>query len=396
MPHTYKLPYNQKMVFFACFISTVGLLASDFINPSLPYIMHNLAASQNATKGLMVVYLMALGLAQLFYGTYSDNHGRKSAIVLSFFIAIAGFILSALAHNIEMLYLARFITALGTAGSPVIARVIISDVCVEEAALKKGFSWFAMTSQLSPAIAPVLGGLIQQYSSWRVSFLVLACISLLSVLFLIKSLPESHTIPVIKKNWREQLQVYVGYLKIRQFIIFNLISSLILVFTFGYYTLSPFIFHQMGISPAVNGLLYISYAAGLVSGAFFLSHVLQNFDSAKTFTIIAFCYVLLGIIATVFFLHQVSILAIIIFSFTLAFICGVAAPLTLSLCLRGFQSNKGAASAVQGSMRYFFGGVVSLGFNFIVLHHFYQLAIIFLCISLVISLLGCIEIVFGK
>ncbi len=389
-PHTFS--YSQKMVFFACFISTVGLLASDFINPSLPYIMHNFSASQNATKGMMVVYLMALGVAQLFYGTYSDNYGRKSAIVLSFFIAIIGFILSAAAQNLEMLYLARFITALGTAGSPVIARVIIADVCHEPVALKKAFSYFAMSSQLSPAIAPTLGGLIQQYSTWRVSFVVLGLISLISVLLLIKLMPESHTIPQTKKDLHQQLRVYLGYLKIRRFLVYNLLSSLILVFTIGFYSLSPFIFHQLGISPALNGLLYISYAVGLMTGAFLLSLVFHKFDSSKTFINALFCYLLLGSIAAAFFFYQVNILAIIIFSFTLALICGVAAPLTLTLCLQGFQQNKGAASAVQGSMRMFFSGVALLCCNFIVLHYFYELVLIFLGVSLIMLLLYGIEI----
>ncbi len=396
MQTTMRSSYTYKMVFFACFISTIGLMASDFINPSLPFIMHNLNASQNATKGMMVVYLMALGVAQLFYGTYSDNYGRKSAIVLSFFIAIIGFILSAAAQSLLMLYCARFITALGTAGSPVIARVIIADVCHEEVALKKAFSYFAMTSQLSPAIAPVLGGLIQQYSSWRVSFLVLALISLVSVIFLIKSMPESHTIPAIKKNWREQFIVYLGYLKIRHFLIFNLLSALILVFTLGYYSLSPFVFHQLGISPALNGVLYISYAAGLVTGAFLLSLVLHKFDSHRTFISAVFCYLVLCGAAAVFFSYQVNILTIIIFSFALSLICGVAAPLTLTLCLQGFQENKGAASAVQGSMRMFFSGLVLLACNFIVLDYFYQLVLIFLGISVIMLLLYGIEILMSK
>lgn len=382
------VPKQLKMVFFACFISAVGLMASDLINPSLPYIMHSLNTTQSATKGLMVVYLIILGLAQFFYGTLSDNYGRKAAILLSFFIAIFGFILSASAQNIVMLYLGRSITALGAAGSPVIARAIISDVCQEETALKKAFSWFALSTQFSPAIAPVIGGFIQQYADWRASFLVLVGINLLTILFLIKAMPESHDIPQVKQSWREQLKIYASFFAMRRFVLFNLLSALILTFTFGYYTLSPFIFQHLGISPVENGLLFIFYAVGLMSGALFLSYVAHRFNSYKTFLTAACSYLILTAVAVVYFWHYPnSILAIIFFSFVLAFINGVAAPLTLSLCLQGFQQNKGAASAVQGSMRFFFSGIVSLGFNFILLNHFYQLAWIFLGVSVLILLI---------
>src|SRR5271156_5675861 len=103
------------MVVLACFISIIGLMAMDFINPSLPYIMQDFSASQTATKGMIIVYVLVLGVAQLFYGTFSDNYGRKYAIALSFTIVVIGSVLSALSPNLPALYIARIMTAFGTA-----------------------------------------------------------------------------------------------------------------------------------------------------------------------------------------------------------------------------------------------------------------------------------------
>ena len=88
----------------------------DFINPSLPY-YEKFVISQGATKGLVAPYILAIGCAQIFYGTFSDNYGRRRAIILAFAIAVVGFILSAFSRNITMLYLARFITAVGILGA---------------------------------------------------------------------------------------------------------------------------------------------------------------------------------------------------------------------------------------------------------------------------------------
>lgn len=387
---------QKKLIFLSCCIVVLTLMAMDFINPSLPYIMKDLSTTQSTIKGLMVMYMMVLGIAQLLYGSFSDNYGRKPAIILSFAIAIVGFVLSACSKNVTMLYFARFTTALGTAGGPVISRSIISDVCHDSQSLKKAFSYFSVSSQLSPGFAPVIGGLIQQYASWRFSFVVLALINLVSIYLFFKVMPESHNIPAIKKPFSEQLRINLSLFKLRRFQVFNLLSALIYVFTIVYYSLSPFIFHKMGISPLMNGFLNTIYAVGLASGAFALSSVLHGYDSEKTFFGCIIAYFLLFTISSVIFSFYIDLMLIEIFAFTLAFTCGIASPLTLSLCMKGFQEHKGAASAVQSFIKMFFTGIALLCFNFIELYRFSELMLFFLIISVIIILLYGTEHLFNK
>lgn len=382
---------QKRIVFLACLILVIGLMAIDFINPSLPYIMRDLSISQGATKGLVATYILAVGCAQIFYGTFSDNYGRRRAIILAFAIAVVGFILSALSRNITMLYLARFITAAGIAGSPVITRALIADVCHDEPALKKAFSYFAMSSQLSPALAPILGGVIQEYASWQFSFIALALINLATLIFLYHALPESHQPPMQKKILREQLEIYTSFLTMRRFMIFCFLSSLIMVFTMGYYSLIPFVLHPMGINAAENGLMCVPYAGGLTLGAYTLSTFLHRFSSEKTF-IATICFYLLFFSAfSIISIWHTNIWLIGLFGFVVGFICGISAALTLSLCMQGFQQNRGAASAMQAAIRYFFTGAVLLSCNFIEITNLNQLALIFLGVSLAITVLYSIE-----
>lgn len=362
-------------------------MAMDFINPSLPYIMQNLSASQASTKGLMITYLLAMSLTQLFYGSYSDNHGRRLAIFLAFAIAILGFLLSAESKSIEMLYFARFITAIGMAGTPVIARALIVDVCHDEKSLRKAFSYFAMFSQVSPALAPFFGGVIQHYASWRISFITLAAINLAVVLFLYKFMPESHQIPLVQKKLRQQLVVYYQLIKMSRFMVFSLLSSLIMTFTLGYYSLMPFIFHSMGVSAMMNGLMCIPYAIGLLSGAFAMSTIFNRFDSEKTFATILFFYLFFFIAMIGITLFYQNLLITGVIATIVGFLCGIAAPLSLTLAMQGFEINRGAGSAMQACIRYFFTGFVLLLCNFIELHQLYQLLFIFLSISLLMIVL---------
>ncbi|MCE3269111.1 MAG: hypothetical protein K0R49_1363 [Burkholderiales bacterium] len=124
-------------IFFACFILIIGLMAMDFINPSLPYLIQGLSTNQANIQQLIVCYMIGLGISQFFYGTFSDNHGRRPTILIAYGISICGILLSASAHSIWLLYLCRFITGLGSGGSTLIARAIISDSCHDQISLKK-------------------------------------------------------------------------------------------------------------------------------------------------------------------------------------------------------------------------------------------------------------------
>lgn len=374
---------QKRLLFFSCLILVIGLMAMDFINPSLPFVMKELQVSQNETKGLMVVYMMTLGLAQFFYGTYSETQGRKKAILLSIFIAIIGFIVSAASTTIMMLYIGRFLTALGTAGCPVIARALIADAFPDNTQLKQAFSYFSMSSQFSPALAPVLGGVIQHYLNWHWSFMSLAFLNTLMIIAIILQMPESHEQSGPKMPFVTQIKLYSQLAKHTQFMIFNLQSALIFVFTIGFYSLSPFIFHALGYTALQNGLFYSVYAIGIVLGAWSLASGLKQMDARKTFRLSLILYFgLFSAFAIAFSFIQAAWL-IIVFSFILGFICGVAAPLTLFLCMQGFKENKGAASAMQSFVKMFFTGVVLLACNFFQLSNFSQLMLIFLSISLI-------------
>lgn len=379
------------MLFLSCMILVVGLMAMDFINPSLPYIMQDLSTTQNATKGLVVTYLLAMSVAQLFYGSFSDNYGRRTAILLGFSIGVVGYIFSAVSQNIGMLYIGRFITALGLAGSPVISRALIADTFSDDASLKKAFSYFAMFSQISPSLAPAFGGIIQHYFSWRFSFYLLALLNLSVVIFLFKILPESYSATSGKNSFLKQLKVYLDLMRLRRFMILNLLSGLIIIFTLGFYSLSPFIFYKMGFNSIINGLMCIPYSIGVVLGAFSVQKIFYSFDSHRVLMMMIMVSFIFFLLTGVIFVWYVNLWMISVFAVLVGFMAGNMSALTLSLSMQGFQVNKGAASAVQAFIRYFFVGWGLLLCNFVLLLHFYQLIWIFLGVSLVMIIICIFE-----
>jgi MFS family permease len=384
--------FQKKALFFSCFILIFGVMAMDFINPSLPYLIQGLHTNQQNVQQLIVIYMLGLGMSQFFYGTFSDNYGRKKTILIAYIISITAILLSAMANSITTLYLWRFITGIGSGGATMISRSIIVDSCNNQSALKKSFAWFAMSSQLSPALAPIIGGFIQQYTgSWRMAFLGLASITFLAAIIIGIFMTETHTIPIRKKNFTQQILVYLTLFKLRRFMSLNFISTLIYIFTIGYYCYMPFILVRLNFTPVENGLTYTVYAGGLFLGSLSLRVYLNKFSSTKLFLGCCGLYILVSGSFYLYFTHANSVLGIIFYSALLSFLCGVAAPLTLSLCLTGFEQNKGAASAVQSFVRMFFTGIILYIFNFIPLRAMANLLEWNIIVSVLITIIFLIE-----
>ncbi|TDR82745.1 MFS transporter [Paludibacterium purpuratum] len=378
---------QKRAILFSCIILVAGLMGMDFINPSLPYIMKSFGVSEYATKYLIVVYLLGVGVSQFYYGTFSDNHGRKRAIIIAFLIACVGVVISSFANTLDTLYIGRFITGFGAGGAPVIARAIISDVCHDQLSIKKAFSYFSMASQASPSFAPVAGGLLQQYYNWRIVFIGLLIVNIIAIAVLLRHLLETHEIPKIKKSYKEQAAIYWGTFKIVRFMAFNFASAFIFVITIAYYSYMPFILHQHGYSPIENASIYIVYAGSLVIGSLLLSSRLCKIDTSFLFK---FCVASLFLTAISFFMlfsyAGDSLILIILVTILLAINCGIVSPLTLTLCMYGFSQNKGAASAVQSFVKMFFTGVALMLFNFIPMQSMMHLMVCYFIIGLLLCL----------
>lgn len=377
--------HESKIVLFACIFSAIGLSAIDFITPSLPYIMDSLHVSQTQAKNLIIVYLIVLGMSQFFYGTFGDNHGRKKAIVIGIVVALIGLIISGLSTNIYQLYLGRIVTAIGTASSPVIARSMIVDVFTTDLQkMKRGFSYFTVVSVLSPALAPMIGGVIQEYSSWHYSFLALALVNVILLFAIWRSMPESHPIPIIKKPLIAQLQSYFSVISNFDFMFYSFFAALIFIYSIGFFNLSPYIFHLLGFSPVENAMFYLIYSVGIIIGAMTFSKILSKRNSYKLlFSLVVALQLLFLFAAVSFYIFPKDSWLIGLFSAMLSLICGILSPLIMSLCLHGITTNKGAYSAMQGAIRMFFCGLGLIIGNIIILKSFVQLIAIFEVIEVI-------------
>src|SRR3990167_4320966 len=344
----------QKIVIFnSCLILVVGLFSMDMYNPSLPSMVAALGISQATAKGLAVAYLCGFGISQLFYGSLSDYYGRKPVILISILLAVCGNLLTSFASHGWELLLYRLITGIGAGGCPVISRAILRDTFSTKKSLANAFSIFAMSSQLSPGIAPVLGGVIQEHFSWRMNFVALSLITFAVFLILIISLPETHGKTSEKINMKSIRNYYFSLFRAHEFMLYGIISAVVFAYTIGYFTISPFVFQQeFGLSPSLNGLLYVFYSLGIVLGSYSnKKFLLKKFRQES---LVLYCSLIMVIASCgLYIVGNVasSLYAFLIITSLIAISCGISAPLLISLAILKFEKMAGAASAVQGTIK---------------------------------------------
>lgn len=373
--------YNISLAFSGLIVLT-GLMSIDFISPSLPYIRNDFETSQAVLKNSVLIYMLILGIFQLPYGFLSDRFGRKKLILISLSITILGVLISAIAQGIIYFYIGRIITAIGSAGCPVISRSIIADISHNPRRLKKSFSMYALASQISPCIAPVLGAFIQSISSWRFSLATLLIINLVVFLLILIIMPETSRSLKTKINYKKTLNKYIFFFTNKYFFIMSLLSALFYVYSIGFYNMLPFVLHYLGIPVITNGFINSLYAISLATGAFSLQGIFYKYPSEKLFSLILQLYLGFFILFLLVFSIYPNIFAINLFGIGTALLCGIIAPLTLSMCMQGFKKDKGIASAVQSSIKMFFTGVGLILFSYIKLTSMIDIALIFILLSI--------------
>src|SRR3989338_963651 len=113
-------------------LSCIGPFAIDMYLPAMPAIGTDLSATVQDMQGTITAYFVAFGLAQLVYGPWADQAGRKTPLYAGIAIFCLGTLLCMMAPSGAMLSAGRFVQGLGGAGRMVGARARTREMCTGE------------------------------------------------------------------------------------------------------------------------------------------------------------------------------------------------------------------------------------------------------------------------
>ncbi|EIE52295.1 Bcr/CflA subfamily drug resistance transporter [Citreicella sp. 357] len=163
----------------------------DAMLPALPQIGAELTPEDvNRAQLVVTSFVLGMGIGTLFTGPLSDTFGRKPVILGGAAIYIAMSLLAATEDTLEGLLFARMIQGFGAAGPRVVALAIVRDLHSGRE-MARIMSFVMMVFTLFPALAPSIGALIIDVSSWRAIFWAFVLLATISSLWLFLRLPET-------------------------------------------------------------------------------------------------------------------------------------------------------------------------------------------------------------
>lgn len=260
----------------------VGPLTIDMYLPALPAITADLQTNASGVQLTLTGTLAGIALGQLLIGPLSDAVGRRRPLLAGAAVYVLASLLCAIAPNVAVLGGLRMLQGLAAASAAVVSMAIVRDL-FSGLAVARVLSRLMLVIGVAPVLAPSLGSVILNWTSWRGVFVALAVIGVallaVTVFGLGETLPPQHR---RSGGLGATARRYAGLLRDRVFVGLVLVVGLAMAALFGYIAGSSFVFQQQfGLSEQQFGIVFALGAIGLIGASQLNVVLLRRFRPAQ-------------------------------------------------------------------------------------------------------------------
>ncbi len=341
-------------------LSAVGPFAIDMYLPALPTIATDLKASTAATQMTLMVFFMAFGICQIFYGPISDMAGRKPPLYVGLALFIAGSIGCAAAPDIGWLIAFRFVQGIGASAVMVIPRAIIRDLHTGIEATQL-MSLVMLVLSVSPILAPVSGSALIVPFGWRAVFIAVTVVATLSFILMAVFLPETRPLQDrIKVSVGSVLDGFGQLLRHWHFLGLTFIGGLGMASFFAFLASSSFVYiGHYGLTPTTYSFAFSANAIGFIGASQFAAKLGARFGMGRVVIASSAVYALFTTLLLGLTLAGVDSLPVLMALLFVGFAAmGLVIPSTMVLALEEHGPIAGMASALGGTLQMVTGGIM--------------------------------------
>jgi MFS family permease len=219
-----------------------------------------LALRQGHSEAAVGVLLALFALTQVFLalpaGRFADRHGLRRPVGISVVAAGAGAALAVAFPVFPVLCLTALLTGGATGAASIALQRHVGRAAENSTQLKQVFSWLAIGPALSNFIGPFSAGLVIDHGGFRLAFMLLAILPLVSWLWVrgVKELP-----PLVRRDGLATSKAWdlLREPMFRRLLLVNwFLSSCWDVHTF----VVPVLGHERGLSASVIGSILGAFA----------------------------------------------------------------------------------------------------------------------------------------
>ena len=341
-------------------LSCVGPFAIDMYLPAMPAIGADLGASVAGMQGTIMAYFVAFGLAQLVYGPWADQAGRKPPLYAGLGVFLIGTVICMLAPTAEILTAGRFVQGLGGAAVMVVPRAIIRDMATGHQATQL-MAAIMLVISVSPMLAPLAGSGVLAIADWRAIFGVLALAALASLLMIRFALSETLTAENAQHfDLSATMSGAKRLLSDRTFMALTFLGGFGMASFFVFIASGPFVYTQaFGLSPTGFSLAFAVNAIGFFASSQLAAGLGQRFGASAVVRMATLGFLVMSGGLAVLGVAGLASLPVVIVGLFLANAClGLVIPTVMVLALDDHGDVAGLASSLGGTLQMLVGGAM--------------------------------------
>lgn len=212
----------------------------DISAPSFLEIASYFGVSEGKVELTIVYNFLGFWISAVLYGPLSECYGRRRIMIIGNTLLLIGAFGCGIVTTIDQLLVWRFIQGLGASSSAVIVFAMIADIYKGNEAIRLIGVMNAILT-LIMATAPVVGSFVNRAWGWRGNYFIVAGISLITWVLLLKMLPETKR-KRQKLNLRKIHQDYKILLKSPEFICTSFVPSMLYASYIAFVACGPFLY----------------------------------------------------------------------------------------------------------------------------------------------------------
>ncbi|HII1175934.1 TPA: multidrug effflux MFS transporter [Staphylococcus aureus] len=356
--------FNKRSPIFIIILGSltaIGALSIDMFLPGLPDIRHDFQTTTSNAQLTLSMFMIGLAFGNLFAGPISDSTGRRKPLIIAMIIFTLASLGIVFVHNIWLMVALRFLQGVTGGAAAVISRAIASDMYSGNE-LTKFMALLMLVNGIAPVVAPTIGGIILNYSVWRMVFVILTIFGFVMVIGSLLKVPESLTVTNRESSsgLKTMFKNFKILLKTPRFVLPMLIQGMTFVLLFTYISASPFIIQKIyGMTAIQFSWMFAGIGITLIISSQLTGYLVDFIDSQKLMRGMTMIQIIGVILVTIVLLNHWNFWILAIgFIILIAPVTGVA-TLGFTIDMDESSSGRGSSSSLLGLVQFLFGGVAS-------------------------------------